>query len=329
MRSGTIAGLAVLLGFAPAVGPAAAQGTPDAPAELGSFVTLGTMGGPVGDGRRSQPANALIDGKDLYLVDVGDGTVQQLAKAGLPLRQVKAVFLSHLHADHTAGLSAVLALRNQTLVTGRLTIFGPPGTQELASGLIAAMRPAASAGYGIPGKPWPEPAASVTVVELTDGSALKVGSMMIRAAQNSHYDFVAGSPEDRAFKSLSLRFELAGRTIVYTGDTGPSPAVESLATGADLLVSEMIDIEATMATVARNTPNMPEPAKKDLVRHLTTHHLTPSDVGKLARRAGVKAVVVTHFAGGTESEEQIGRAAALVRTEYTGPVAMAKDLDRF
>lgn len=39
-----------------------------------SFITLGTMGGPVPDGQRSQPANAIVRGDRVYLV--GSSTQQ-------------------------------------------------------------------------------------------------------------------------------------------------------------------------------------------------------------------------------------------------------------
>jgi ribonuclease BN (tRNA processing enzyme) len=294
-----------------------------------TFITLGTMGGPVSSPDRSQPANALVHEGRVYLVDAGSGVTQQLVRAGIALPTVRAVFLSHLHADHTGGLASVLALRNQTNVHERITVYGPPGTRELVAGIVASMQPAARVGYGIPGQPWKAPADTVNVIEINPEETLAVDGMKVSAVQNTHYDFAAGSIEDRNYKSLSLRFDLPRRSIVYTGDTGPSAAVERLAQGADLLVSEMIDLGGTMAVVARNSPDMPPVAKQQLEQHLSTHHLSPDAVGQLARKAGVKALVITHFAAGTPDPERTRGYLMTIKALFGGPVSLANDLDGF
>lgn len=307
-----------------ATAAAAANGPPRT-----AFVTLGTMGGPVPDGHRSQPANAILHDNKTYMVDTGDGTVEQMARAGLPLSGVRAIFLSHLHVDYIGGLAAIIGLRNQTDARDVLAIYGPPGTRELVAGLVASLQPSAKAGYGIPGKPWTPPEKTVSVVELQDGETVRVDDMAVKAVQNTHYDFTPGSVEDRNYKSFALRFDLPDRSIAYTGDTGPSEAVERLASGVDLLVSEMIDMDATMARVARSSPNMPADVKGVMVQHLTTHHLTPEQVGAMAARAKVKALAVTHIAGGTSDAGRTRAYAATIAKSFAGPVAIANDLDRF
>ena len=82
--------------------------------DRGLWVTLGTHGGPVPSAQRSQPANLLLEGDRAILVDAGDGAAGQLAKVGVPLPRLSAVFISHLHFDHTGGLPAIIGLRFQT-----------------------------------------------------------------------------------------------------------------------------------------------------------------------------------------------------------------------
>lgn len=294
-----------------------------------SWVTLGTRGGPMPSATRSQPANLLRNGDRFYLVDVGDGASGQLAKAGIPPNRIDAVFISHLHFDHTGGLSALLGLRWQTNAPGVLKIYGPPGTRELVDGLLASMVPGTTAGYGVPGAPERDPREQVEVVELRDGANLVLDGMTVHVRKNTHYSFAPDSDLAKRFESLSFRFDLPHRSIAYTGDTGPSDAVAQLAGGADLLVAEMMDVDDTIANVRRSSPNLDKRVEAGMEQHLRTHHLLPEDVGRLAASAHVGAVVVTHFVG-----REVGDPAHLdylrqIARYFHGAAVIADDLEAF
>jgi ribonuclease BN (tRNA processing enzyme) len=263
------------------------------------------------------------------VVDAGDGVAEQLAKADVPLQRVKAVLLSHLHFDHTAGLFGIISLRWQTSITSPLTIYGPPGTQTLVDGILAAMAPAVQAGYAYPEEVKAPFRPGLTVVEIRDGASFELGSTHVSAAKNTHYTFTPGSADDRAFESLAFRFDTPGRSIAYTGDTGPSPAVERLAHNADLLVTEMIDFDRTVAEIRRVSPNMPSAALAGLSIHLRDHHLTPRQVGELATSAGVKSVVVTHISAPAFNDEIAAEYLREIGKAFAGHTAIAYDLRSF
>lgn len=305
--------------------PTMGAGAPRSP----SWVTLGTMGGPMPFAGRSQPANALMWEKETWLIDCGDGAVGQLAKAGLSPRSVTAVYLSHLHFDHTGGIAALIGLRYQTNVPGKLAIYGPPGTRAMVDGILASMRPASQAGYGLPGEPMIDPAETVSVRELAGEEKVTANGVTVRWVKNSHYSFEPGSAKDLAYQSFSYRFDLPDRSILYTGDTGPSAAVEQLGSGVDLLVSEMIDVEATVAAVHRMAPDQTDAQIDAMRRHLTDHHLSPEQVGDLALRMNAKRVVVTHLAGPTGTGGKTDAYSSVIARLAKVQVTIANDLDRF
>ena len=153
------------------------------------WVTLGTMAGPLPNAIHSQPANALITNGNIYMVDVGDGGVGRLTTAGLQMNSVNAVFISHLHFDHTGGLPALISLRWQTNAPGKLTIYGPPGTQQMVDGIFEFMAYGAEGGYGIPGNKSLPASHGVNVVELADGEVRQLEDFTLTAVRNTHYSW--------------------------------------------------------------------------------------------------------------------------------------------
>ena len=110
-------------------------------------------------------------------------------------------------------------------------------------------------------------------------------------------------PTPHTTESVALAVQAPEGKLVYTGDTGPSEPLARWAAGADLLLAEC---------------SLPDD-------QAISGHLTPRSAGKLAKAAGAKRLVLTHF---YPPVEQVDVRAAVAR-EYQGPVTLAGDGDRF
>ncbi len=86
---------------------------------------------------RAPSAQALCVGRTVYLIDCGEGTQMQLCKAGIPLERILAIFITHLHADHTLGLFGLLASLSMSGRTAPLQIFAHQKLKTLLDDIIA------------------------------------------------------------------------------------------------------------------------------------------------------------------------------------------------
>jgi ribonuclease BN (tRNA processing enzyme) len=108
---------------------------------------------------------------------------------------------------------------------------------------------------------------------------------------------IRSAPTNHTEGSLAYRVEAAGRSLVYSGDTAESDSLVDLARGADLLVVE-----------AANPFKVPG-------------HLTPAEAGRLATKAGVGRVLLTHFYPPCDAVDVV----ALAAREFPGEVLRAED----
>ncbi|MGV2982801.1 MBL fold metallo-hydrolase [Microbacterium sp. AGC85] len=270
-----------------------------------SLTLLGTAGGPGGHRDRAGISSLVeVDGAR-FLIDAGVGVVRRLALVGLSVADVDAVFLTHLHDDHTAGLPALMTFRH-TMRQGPLTLIGPPGTRALRDGVLAYMA-ANTAIRGEEGR-LVDPGTLFEAREVEPGVVYSDAGLTVTAAENSHYVLTA-FPDDQ--RSYALRFDTASRSIVFTGDTGESADVEVLARGADLLVSEMVT-DVDIASV-------PPPVQS----HMRAEHLSPAQVGRLAAGAGVGTVVLSHYTDASPDD------LAAIGREFDGAVVAGEDLQHF
>lgn len=298
------------------------------------FVTLGTGGGPYIRVKRSAPANAVIVGGAAYLFDTGDGVQRQLAAIGQSATTVRAVFLSHHHIDHNAGLAPLLLTR-WLLSGGRgkpLIVTGPPGTTTLVNGIAQGFAAAEWAPITIGGPAQP-PIAAVIAGKDMNGEMVapelvyQDENVRVTAVMNDHYHFPPGSDHARLARSYAYRIEAGGRVFVFTGDTGPSERVTALAANADVLVSEVINLEGQEALLKKGP--IPTEMIPGLMAHLSEDHLTPEAVGRMAGRANVKKVVLTHLVPGMDDEQDPQVYVRGIEKGFKGPVVVANDLDRF
>ncbi len=153
-------------------------------------------------------------------------------------------------------------------------------------------------------------------------------NIRVLALTNTHYHFPLGSEDQRFARSYSYRIETAHRVFVFTGDTGVSAHVEALAQGADVLVSEVIDL-LSMERMLNKIPSFSQAQRDGLMRHMQLDHLTPIQVGKLAKRADVKEIVLTHLSPGNDGETDLSGYTRGIETNFKGPVHVAHDLDRW
>jgi ribonuclease BN (tRNA processing enzyme) len=293
------------------------------------IITLGTAGGPRPRVHRAQSANMLLVNGTPYLIDAGENVVRRIVGAGVDFLKVGRVFITHPHSDHTLGLPALLASQWEFQRRDPVEIYGAPGTKKFVAGLIDFLEPnteiRSSEGDPVSIN------AMISAHDSPPGVVYRDANVTVTAVENTHFNFPKKSPAYGKFHSYSYRFDTPGRSVVFTGDTGPSDAVVTLAMGVDVLVTEINNVDELLAAYKKNgTWNAKTPQEQtDWLRHQNEEHLSPQAVGELATKAGVKSVVLTHLTPSADPNDDYARLVVQVQKYYKGDVKVAKDLARF
>lgn len=271
------------------------------------IVLLGT-GTPNANPERSGPAIAIVVNDTPYLIDCGPGIVRRAAEAyksgidGLDVTNLKVLFVTHLHSDHTAGYSDLILT---PWVLGRdepLEVYGPEGISEMTEHILAAyeqdirvrldgLEPANDSGYRVnthdikPGIIYQD--SNVTV----EAFAVKHGSWL------QAYGFVFTTPD---------------RKIVISGDTVPSDTIVKKCDGCDVLIHEVYS--------AVRFEERSEVWKK----YHSSSHTSSYELAELASRARPRLLILYHqlFWGATDEE-----LLSEIKERYDGEVVSGRDLD--
>lgn len=302
----------------------AAQGS----AATAQLITLGTQGGPNYGPTRAECSNALRVGDNLFLIDCGYGTLARMVAAGLRHQDVDAIFITHLHDDHSSDLYGILTHMATQGRARDVVVYGPVGTHTYVQGLRDAMGPNST----IRTLDEARPAGFldfIKSVEVTEGDVpIAETGIRVTSAENTHYPEYIDGLETQ--KSYAYRFDWgeggSSQSIVFSGDTTYSEKLVTLAQGADVFVCEVLEpVSMRRAFDAMVAGGAFAGAEEGVWRHMIDTHASPAQVGQMAAEAGVGRVVLTHLAPGALLDVPDSTYTAGVVENFSGPVMVAVD----
>ena len=275
------------------------------------LILLGTKGGPrVSEGDRSNPATLILIGRTPYVVDCGYGVSRQLLRAEVPLNTVRYIFITHHHADHNLEYGPLVYNGWATGVPSRVDSYGPPGLDKMTRVFFEYTRFDIETRIVDEGRP--DLRKLVVPHEIKrPGVVVENDEVKISAALVHH------PPVAPAF---AFRFDGKDRSVVISGDTAFNPELAEFAKGADVLVHEAMYVPAIEALIKR-VPNAGR-----LRAHLMNSHTSTEDVGRIAEKAGVKTLVLSHLVPGDDSSITDEQWAEDARKHFGGRIIVGKDL---
>ena len=211
------------------------------------------------------------------VVDLGSGAFGALQALADPAA-VDAIYLSHLHADHCLDIAPYVVWHRYSGLAAdrRVPLYAPAGADRRLA-----------LAYDETG----EPLTDVFDFAVLGSGAFTLGPFEVRTARTAH-----------PIECYALRLTAGGRSLVYTGDTGPCDDVVELARDADVLLAEAA-----------------HPAGPDLPDGL---HLTGRQAGEHAAAAGVGRLLLTHVPSWVDQIAQLVAASAVFpETELVRPGA--------
>jgi len=284
--------------------------SPTDPTAKTQIVFLGT-GNPSANPDRMGPSVAIVVNGTPYIIDCGPGVVRSAAAAarlgvkGMEVTNLKILFVTHLHSDHTLGYPDLIF---SPWVLGRkepLEVYGPPGIQAMTNHILLAYQE--DNDIRIKGLEHANATGNkVNVHEIKPGVIYKDQNVTVKAFLVKHGSWP---------QAFGYRFETPDRTIVISGDTSPSQSVVENCNGCDVLIHEVY------SQVGFNA------SKEDWRKYILSFHTSTRELSEVATKARPKLLILYHqmfFGGPSDTEEGMLNE---IRQGYQGRVVSAHDLD--
>ncbi|HTB14955.1 MAG TPA: MBL fold metallo-hydrolase [Bryobacteraceae bacterium] len=267
-------------------------------------ILLGT-GTPNADPERAGPSVAVIAGGVPYLVDFGPGVVRRAAAAHIKPSDLKIAFATHLHSDHTTGLADLIFTPWTLERAVPLELYGPRGIRSMASHIESAYAEDIHVRL-TGGEPSNKTGYRVKAHEIRPGVVYRDANVTVTAFLVPHGEWK---------EAFGYRFDTAdGRSVVISGDTGPTDVVAKACNGCDVLIHEVYSVEGFKKRPV------------EWQRYHARYHTSSEELAGIATKARPGVLVLTHLLfWGTSEEELLGE----VRRGYAGKVVSGRDLDVF
>ena len=274
------------------------------------LVLLGTQGGPFIRSYRQTPSANLIVNKTVpFVIDTGYGVSFKLREAGINLSTLQYIFITHHHSDHNLELGPLIYNAWIAGLAAPIHVFAPTGLKSLLYHYWESNRFDIDTRIRDEGRP--DIRTLVISHEYSDGLLFTNSDLEVSAMRNIH------PPID---DSYSIKFKFGEKVIVFSGDTAYCPAIATFASDADYLVHEVMYGPAVDEMVKRR------PQATKLKASILSHHTLAEDVGKIAKAANVKNLVLTHFVPPDDKSLSDAVWMNAVRSAFSGNVIVGKDL---
>lgn len=273
------------------------------------LVLLGTKGGPAIRPGGPSPTSSLLEiGSRTIMVDCGLGVTRGVTEAGVSLKALDLIFITHLHSDHVLELGALIHTAWTSGLTVPVKVFGPPGTGHYWDRFVQSLDFDIEIRISDEGRP--DIRELVSVVEFGEGQVFEESDLSVAALRVDH------PPVTDCF---ALRFDHGGRSVVFSADTAYFPPLAEFSRGADVLVHEAMLVEGVDRLVAR-TGNGAR-----LKQHLMASHTLAADAGRIAAAAGIGHLVLNHLIPADDPAVAEEHWRQAVSETWTGPLTISHD----
>jgi ribonuclease BN (tRNA processing enzyme) len=274
---------------------------------------LGTRGPELlaGDDQASTGYLLWLDNKARVIIEAGPGSLLRFKQSRANINDVDIMLFSHFHVDHSADFPAYIKGAFFSDRNKDLFVYGPSGTQFVASATQFVDRAIGSKQgmYPYLGSHINTTSPSRYKIKTTD-IPWSYGDLSRRPVYNNKGINVQAVPTHHGpFPSVAYRVTLAGCVISFSGDmNGRLGVVPELVKGSDILVAHYA-VSEQVKGVARNL------------------HMKPSYIGELAQQATVKQLLLTHLMKRSIAAKE--QSLAIIKKRYKGKVVFPHDLDIF